>query len=59
MAFLPTNCITSPTVVIPDLDNDDQRAYLKMSALATWADDFDDWLNKDHTRQFDKDQIRG
>jgi hypothetical protein len=59
MTFLPTNCITGPTVVIPDLDNNDQRAYLKMSALATWADDFDDWLNEDHTRQFDEAQIRG
>ena len=58
MTFLPTNCITGPTVVILDLNNNDQWAYLKMFALATWGDDFDDWLREDHTRQFDEAQIR-
>jgi hypothetical protein len=50
--------ITGPTIVIPDLDNENKRAYLKMSALATWADEFEDWLNEEHTRQFDYPQSR-
>jgi hypothetical protein len=58
LTFINTEHITGPTIVIPDLDNDDNRAYLKMSALATWADDFEDWLNEEHTRQFDYAQSR-
>jgi hypothetical protein len=58
MTLLPTDHITGPTILIPDFNNSDRRAYLKTSALTTWADDFEDWLNEDHTRQFDKAQIR-
>ena len=50
--------ITGPTIVIPDLDNENKSAYLKMSALPTWADEFKDWLNEDRTRQFDYPQSR-
>jgi hypothetical protein len=56
--FLNIEDITGPTIVIPDLDNKNKRAFLKMSALATWADEFEDWLNEEHTRQFDFPQSR-
>ena len=48
--------IIGPAILIPDLDNPDRRAYLKMSPMSTWADDFNEWLNTEHTRDFDQPQ---
>ena len=50
--------ILEPTTVIPDLDNDCDRAYLRMLPLCQWSSVFEEWLEADHTRDFDEPQER-
>ncbi len=53
MELVNTARLTSPAVLIPDLDNDDKRAYLRLVPRSTWAQLFNDWLEAPHTRGFD------
>lgn len=46
-------CLLAPACVIPDLGNENPRAYLRMLPRNTWADMFDDWLREPNTRKFD------
>ena len=50
--------ILEPTTVIPDLDNDCDRACLRMLPLCQWSSVFEEWLEADHTRDFDEPQER-
>jgi hypothetical protein len=45
-AFYSTACI------IPDVGNEDKRAYLKILPHAEWSEKFSDWLRKEHKREF-------
>ena len=44
--------ILSPEVVVPDLGNENRRAYLRMVSTDEWADMFDDWLKGSHYRDW-------
>jgi hypothetical protein len=57
MELVNTSRLTSPAVLIPDLDNVDKRAYLRLVPRSTWAQLFNDWLEAPHTRGFD-DPVR-
>ena len=38
---------------MPDLGNEDSRAYLRLVPKASWGKMFEQWLDEDHTREFD------
>ncbi len=48
--------IIEPCVCIPDLDNENERAYLLMMRRGQWTDTFEAWLNEPHAREFDEEQ---
>jgi hypothetical protein len=50
------NLIGAPAIVVPDLDNENNRAYLRMVPKSQWAVLFEEWLEKPHTREFDRKQ---
>ena len=45
--------IVQPAVVVPDHENPNPRAYLRMIPRNAWAGMFDFWLNQDHVREFE------
>ena len=45
--------IRHPTVVVPDIENPNKRAYLRMISRDLWAGMFDDWLEEDHEKEFE------
>ena len=45
--------LLSPAVVVPDLGNNNPRAYLRILKRSHWAQVFEDWLLEPHTRDFD------
>ena len=49
LELVNVNQIRGPAVVIPDLDNKNTRAYLRMVPRLMWGDMFDEWLEMDHT----------
>ncbi len=51
--LVPLDRLVAPACVIPDLGNDNQRAYLRMLPRHTWADMFNDWLGETDTRMFE------
>lgn len=50
--------ILEPTTLIPDLDNPNPRAYLRMIRRTEWTDLFEDWLFEEHTRDYDEAQTK-
>lgn len=48
--------ILEPACLVPDLDNENDRAYLRIRPRTEWADCFEDWLRLEHTRDFDQPQ---
>ena len=42
--------LAAPAVVVPDLANDNKRAYLRMLPRWQWALQFEDWLEQPHRR---------
>ena len=44
--------IRQPATVVPDLDNPNQRAYLRLTPKAIWAGLYDQWLAEPHEREF-------
>ena len=49
--------LRSPCTVVPDLENVNNRAYLRMVPRSQWPYLFDDWLEAPHTREYDEDQF--
>ena len=47
-----TDSILGPTVLIPDLENPNPCAYLRLLSKDTWANKFEVWLKDKHTREF-------
>ena len=45
--------IVQPAVVVPDHENPNPRAYLRMIPRNAWAGMFNFWLNQDHVREFE------
>ena len=45
--------ILQPAVVVPDLENANSRAYLRMLPIDLWASNFDFWLDQPHMREFE------
>ena len=56
LRLLHTKLLVAPTIMFPDLDNENERAYLRMIPRATWGDLFNEWLKHPHRREFDDDQ---
>ena len=50
--FLPIHRLVSPAVVVPDLENDNKRAYLRMVPMWQWGQMFNDWLGTPHRREW-------
>ena len=48
------NKLAAPAVVVPDLANENKRAYLRMLPRWQWALQFEDWLEQPHRRLWDK-----
>ena len=48
--------ILEPVNMIPDLDNPNPRAYLRMVRRNVWAEDFETWLHEPHAREFEQQQ---
>ena len=46
--LVPVLQLAGPAVVVPDLANDNERAYLRMVQMWEWADSFNDWLHQHH-----------
>lgn len=42
--------LRGPVAVVPDLDNSNPRAYLRLIGRRHWAAKFDDWLESPHSR---------
>ena len=42
-----------PAAVVPDLENDNKRAYLRMIPRNVWAGMFEDWLEMEHRRDYE------
>ena len=40
--------LIAPAIVIPDIDNPNKRAYLRLASRSTWATRFNDWLASPH-----------
>ena len=51
--LVSTTKILHPTVVVPDHENQNKRAYLRMISKEHWAGMFDNWLEEDHEREFE------
>ena len=51
MRLVSVETLVAPACVIPDLDNDNPRTYLRMRPRNTWALMFDDWLDEPHLRE--------
>ena len=45
--------IKQPAIVVPDHENPNPRAYLRMVPRNAWAGMFDFWLNQEHVREFE------
>ena len=54
--FAEVDLITGPVILIPDLDNPNPRAYLRMMRRTEWTNSFEEWLMSEHTRMFDTAQ---
>ena len=48
-----TNQLRFPAVVVPDLYNENSRAYLRMVPMWKWDLMFDDWLREDHNEEWE------
>jgi hypothetical protein len=51
--LVDVEAIHSPTIVIPDLGNENPAAYLRMVPRTEWSQQFITWLASEHTREFD------
>ena len=45
--------LKGPATLMPDLGKKDSRAYLRLVPKASWSTMFEQWLEQDHTREFD------
>jgi len=55
-AVRPLDEMVAPACVIPDLNNKHPKAYIRVASPQEWADHFLDWVETDHTRDFDEEQ---
>jgi hypothetical protein len=53
LSLLDTKHLMSPTIMFPDLDNKNERAYLRMIPRTTWGDLFNEWLQHPHRKEFE------
>jgi hypothetical protein len=51
--LVDVEAIHSPTIVIPDLDNENPAAYLRLVPRTEWSEQFITWLGSEHTREFE------
>ena len=58
MQVLSLENMVGPACVIPDLDNTNPRAYIRVLPMTEWANQFELWVNDPHTREFDEPQLR-
>jgi len=54
--LVPVSFIHSPVCMLPDHGNPDPRAYLKLSPKREWPKMFSRWLEKEHAREFQREQ---
>lgn len=52
---LDCNALVAPTVMIPDIGNKNNAAYLQLLPKESWASLFEEWLDEEHTRRFAAD----
>ena len=52
-ALCNINRMVQPAVVVPDHENPNPRAYLRMIPRNAWAGMFDYWLNDEHVREYE------
>ena len=50
--MIDTESFHSPTVMIPDLGNDDKNAFLRLVPRREWSNQFVEWLLSEHIRHF-------
>ena len=55
LSLIHTKHLLAPTIMFPDLDNENKRAFLRMVPRATWGDLFNEWLKHPHKREFDEE----
>ena len=53
LRFVHISKLRAPAVVVPDLGNENRRAYLRMMPLAHWGSLFDLWLQQPHRREWE------
>ena len=51
--LVPIHRLTHPALVVPDIDNPNKRAYLRMVARKVWPAMFDIWLEEPHEKEFE------
>ena len=56
--FWPCDRILEPTSLIPDLDHEDERAFLRVVPRWQWADLFEQFVQQPHTRNFNVQQSK-
>ena len=57
MEVLSVEKMTGPACLIPDLDNKNARAFLRILPMTEWANLFELWVIDPHTREFDQPQL--
>lgn len=50
--MIQADAFHSPTVMIPDLGNEDKNAFLRLHPRIEWGKQFVSWLTSEHTRNF-------
>lgn len=51
--LIHTKKLLAPTAVIPDIGNNNTRAYLRLLPRSQWGHLFNEWIEADHTREWD------
>lgn len=57
LVVISASQLIGPACVIPDLDNINPRAFLRVLPMHEWATLFELWVNDPHTREFDEPQM--
>ena len=56
IGLYPITRLKGPATLIPDLENENPRAYLRLVPRNLWCLYFKAWLSTPHTREFDEPQ---
>ena len=57
LVVISASQLIGPACVIPDLDNINPHAFLRVLPMHEWATLFELWVNDPHTREFDEPQM--